>query len=108
MVHQQEEAGEQTMTEKPKKKKKRVKKPRDEEHIANIPALTKEDIEIREDLSDNDRVFSDDQGKQRKVRGPTYDSDEGPNMQFTQAEYQSQGDATDYFDEDGEEEDEFA
>lgn len=47
------------MIEKPKKKKKRVKKPKDEEH-ANIPALTKDDIEIREDLSDNDRVFSDD------------------------------------------------
>jgi hypothetical protein len=108
MVQAEELMGEQTMIEKPKKKKKRVKKPRDEEHIAEIPALTKEDIEIREDLSDNDRVFSDDQGKQRKVRGPKYDSDEGPNMQFTQAEYQSQGDGSDYFDEDGEEEDEFA
>ena len=100
----QAEAGEQTMIEKPKKKKKRVKKPRDEEHIANIPVLTKEDIEIREDLSDNDRVFSDDQVKPRKVKGPTYDSDEGPNLQFTQAEYQSQG-GSDYFDEDGEEDD---
>ena len=48
------------MIEKPKKKKKRMKKPKDEEKIANIPALTKEDIEIREDLSDNERVFSDD------------------------------------------------
>jgi hypothetical protein len=91
------------MIEKPKKKKKRVKKPKDEEH-ANIPALTKDDIEIREDLSDNDRVFSDDQVKQRKVKGPTYDSDEGPNLQFTQADYQSQGDS-DYFGEDGEEDD---
>ena len=92
-----------TIIEKPKKKKKCVKKPKDEEH-ANIPALTKDDIEIREDLSDNDRVFSDDQVKQRRVKGPTYDSDEGPNLQFTQADYQSQGDS-DYFGEDGEEDD---
>ena len=100
---QQQEVEEHATVEKPKKKKKRVKKPRDEEN-ANIPALTKEDIEIREDLSDNDRVFSDDQVKPRKVKGPTYDSDEGPNLQFTQAEYQSQG-GSDYFDEDGEEDD---
>ncbi len=48
--------------EKPKKKKKRVKKPtpQDEEENTNIPALTKDDIEIREDLSDNERVLLSD------------------------------------------------
>jgi hypothetical protein len=48
--------------EKPKKKKKRVKKPtpQNEEENTNIPALTKEDIEIREDLSDNERVLLSD------------------------------------------------
>ena len=54
--------GDHTIIEKPKKKKKRVKRPKDEGH-ADIPALTKDDIEIREDLSDNDRLLSDDQGK---------------------------------------------
>ena len=59
---QQQEVGDHTMIEKPKKKKKRVKRPKDERH-ADIPALTKDDIEIRENLSDNDRLLSDDQGK---------------------------------------------
>jgi hypothetical protein len=73
--------------EKPKKKKKRVKKPQVDNHFEdqpNIPAMTKDDIEIREDLSDNDnRLFSDDQtviDKGRRPKAPTYDSDEGPNL----------------------------
>ncbi len=52
----------------------------------HIPALTKDDIEIREDLSENEnRVFSDDQTakKVKKPKLPTYDSDEGPILQFT-------------------------
>jgi hypothetical protein len=52
----------------------------------NIPTLTKDDIEIRDDLSDNDnRLFSDDQTaiKSKKPKMPTYDSDEGPNLHFT-------------------------
>jgi hypothetical protein len=53
---------EATPVEKPKKKKKRVKKPtpQEEEDHTNIPALTKDDIEIREDLSDNERVLMSD------------------------------------------------
>ena len=74
--------------EKPKKKKKRVKKqPQADNNFEdqhNIPALTKDDIEIRDDLSDNDnRLFSDDQttiNKAKKPKMPTYDSDEGPNL----------------------------
>ena len=73
--------------EKPKKKKKRAKKPQAENNFedqTNIPALTKDDIEIREDLSDNDnRLFSDDQtpiNNVKKPKMPAYDSDEGPNL----------------------------
>lgn len=68
------------VVEKPKKKKKRVKKPAKEEEQPNIPALTKDDIEIRDDLSENERVFSDDQIVKPNFKGPTYDSDEGPNL----------------------------
>ena len=76
---QRDEIETPAVIEKPKKKKKRVKKPFREEEQPNIPALTKDDIEIRDDLSDNDRVFSDDQAKPN-FKGPSYDSDEGPNL----------------------------